>query len=237
MSMLFRLSKTARSADTSRAFRRLASPSRELHNLNAGAIFFRGLVTFDPSVIRINWKRINQNPLTRAGMWVRAIARRSIRETKKSRSMPGQPPHSHQGRGGKRSARGGENRPFKMIYSVPNMTYTSVMVGMVGFRASRPVPGVHEHGLSITQEVRTTKARAQRRIVVHSKTRRGHDKYRTRYLARRPVQYPERPFMYPALKKAAPSFPSMWNYMKNPNMPQAMSPPDMPVMWRNTLSR
>lgn len=233
-SNLFRLSRTARAVDTTRAVRRFASPTRELHNLNAGAVFFRGMVTFDPSIIRMNWKRINKNPLTRAGLLVRAIARRSIRETKKSASAPGRPPHSHSRFGSRRSARGGENRPFKMIYSIPNMTYTSVMVGMVGFNPARPIPGVHEHGLSITNEMRTDKAHASRKVIYKKKTRRGRERYRTRYLARRSVRYPARPFMAPALIIGSPKFASLWNYMTNPDMPKG--PPSLPAIWSQSLS-
>jgi hypothetical protein len=237
---LFRVSKTARSADASRALRRFASPTKDIHNLNVGAIYFRGLVTFDPSIIRINWKRINQHPLVRAGNLVKLIARRSIRDVssrKKPKPSPvGTPPRSRRQKSSRQtSGVGGESRPFKMIYSVPNMTYTSVMVGMVGFNPSRPVPGVHELGLSINQQVRTDKAHAIRRQVYRVKTRRGKIRYKTRYIGRKNIHYPIRPFMRPALHVARPQFASLWNYLNNPNMPK--TPPSFPTMWSSSVGR
>ncbi len=238
MASFFNISKTARSVDPGRSFRRAFGPERELHNLNAGAVFFRGMVTFDPSIIRMNWKRINQHPLVRAGNLVRAIARRSIRQTVRSPSRPGQPPHSHARRAA-RSPRGGENRPFKMIYSVPNLTYTSVMVGMVGFNARRPIPGVHEHGLTITNEFRARRGTPGARRITYARrtrTRAGYvNRPRTRWVVRRPHHYPERPFMYPALRAGRPRFASMWNYMTNPNMPK--TPPRPSFMWATSISR
>lgn len=236
---IFNVSKFARTVDLSRSVRRAFLPSGELHNLNAGAVFVRSMTTFDPSIIRMNWKRINQHPLTRAGNLVRAIARRSIRETKRTPSKRGTPPHSHVGYGRGRSARGGENRPFKMIYSIPNMTYTSVMVGMVGFNPSRPVPGVHELGLSITNEFRATKGTSGARRITYKKrvrTHSGYDrKFKTRWVVKRSQEYPERPFMAPALRRASPRFSSMWNYLTNPNMPKSV--PSTNFFWSSSFPR
>lgn len=163
-------------------------------------------VFFDRSIIKRNWNKINQSPLTKSGLLVRRIARGSIRRggKKKNPSKPGTPPRSH---------KQGKTPPFKMIYSVPNTIGTSVIIGMVGFGiapgATMPVPGLQEHG-----------GTARRRLFlkqtdfVHQNTKKTSGKYakkRTRYKAvKKVVRYPARPFMQPALQRARPSLPKMW---------------------------
>lgn len=157
---------------------------------------FTTMVFFDRSVIKTNWKKINQTPLTKAGLLVRRIARGSIRRGKKGGKpgRPGQPPKSRQA---------GSTPPFKMIYSVPSWFNTSVIVGMIGFGGSNPVPGLQEHGGTAMRWVsdKLDGGRDKRgRFTKHKRTR-----------SRRNINYPERPFMVPALGKAVPRLPLLWS--------------------------
>jgi len=156
------------------------------------------LIFFDRSVIRTNWKKINDRPLRRAGALVRKIARQSIRRVPYGKkrsglrySRPGSPPWS---RSGKRGA-----APFKLIFNLPYgpMGLTEI-IGMVGFGTGfgTPVPGLHEHG-----------GVARRKVFDRNSIQaRMSKKQRPRW---RSVYYPERPFMLPALKKAR-TLPQFW---------------------------
>lgn len=152
------------------------------------------LQMFDRSVIRRNWRRINESPLKKSGLLVRRIARGSIRRGGKSKrpSKPGTPPRSHWP---------GATPPFKMIFSVP--TRTNVMVGMVGFGgAGNPVPGLHEHG-----------GTANRKVFLRVKgggLSRSQFRGKSRKRITKRVVYEPRPFMLPALEKARPRLPKMW---------------------------
>ncbi len=154
------------------------------------------LTFFNRDIIRTNWRAINQNPMTRAGLLVRRIARNSIRHTP-NRQTPPNPP------GGFPRSRAA-SRPFKLIFSVPKITGTGVLVGMVGFN-SEGRPGWHEHGGSgrVLQPVWGW------RMV---RSRHGGFFRTRRLLAMRPVvaHYPARPFMYPALRRARPQIPGFW---------------------------
>ncbi len=151
---------------------------------------------FDRSIIRRNWRAINDTPLVRAGLLVRRIARGSIRRRSQKRgkpSPPGTPPRSRQP---------GSTPPFKMIFSLPNRSQTTVLVGMVGFGGTGPpVPGLQEHG-----------GRAVRVVWVmrQGRDRRGRFTRKRRRPTRRVVTYPPRPFMGPALRKTMPRFPKLW---------------------------
>lgn len=139
------------------------------------------LVTFDRSVIRSNWSRMNRRPLGRAGMLVRRIARGSIRRRKAGKYSPaGSPPFSHWP---------GGTPPFKMIYSVPDRLGTSEVVGMVGFGGSPPTPGLHEHGGTAVRGTFLTGPRKGQKLV---------------------ARYRPRPFMAPALKKGRDKMPQYW---------------------------
>lgn len=141
------------------------------------------LVTFDRSVIRRNWSRMNKRPLMRAGLLVRKIARGSIRRqpNRSKYSKPGRPPYSHDS----------GFAPFKLIYSVPDRLGTSEIVGMVGF-GNKAVPGLHEHGGTAPQHVFRAVAGKVKKV-------------RTRT-----ARYPARPFMSPALAKGRSKFPQYW---------------------------
>lgn len=170
-----------------------------------GVKFKPKIFYFGREVIRSNWNTMNKGPLTKSGNIVRRIARQSIRRRKRfisrggrlipNASPPGTPPFSHVA---------GRTPPFKMIYSLPIHLGTGVIVGMVGFNPSDPVPGLHEHGLPATRRIARYK-------------RRRFDKQGRRIIYRRPpkldvirAHYPKRPFMGPALDKAKSQLPTLW---------------------------
>lgn len=160
------------------------------------------VVTFDRSVIKRNWGAINESAGKKAGLLVRRIARNSLRQVKHGRPSPtGMPPHSHAWR---YMMRAGKRRrttaPLRLIYSVPEMMGARVIVGPVGFGDRQPVPEIHEKGLTVSRMVPKRGAKAQ--IDSHGRRRFQRE--------RRFVKYPARPFMLPALIKAAPQLPAMW---------------------------
>jgi len=144
---------------------------------------------FDTQIIRRNWNRINRTPLTRAGMLVRGIARRSIRRAgpKAKPSRPGTPPKSR-----------ATDAPLKRIFSVPNRYGTSVMVGPVGFGSFHPATGLHEHGGSASRKV------------FPNRTQTPFQPAGKAVLATKMVRFPPRPFMQPALMTALPKLPPLW---------------------------
>jgi len=152
---------------------------------------------FDRNVIKTRWPRFNKDPLQKAGNLVMRIARGSIRRRSKLRgkpSMPGSPPYSRQP---------GSTPPFKMIFSLPMRLGTSVIVGMVGFGGQPAVPGLQEHGgRAIRRVFQNLGKQRSRRTGRFTKTRISYK--------RENVRYPERPFMFPALKRARAALPSLW---------------------------
>ncbi len=150
------------------------------------------MVFFDRSVIRTNWGKINNGPAKKAGLYIKKLARQSIKRGRPTKTLqrrpsrPGKPP---------KSWKKGATPPFKMIYSLPQGN-AQVVVGMVGFGGtSDPVPGLHEHS-----------GKARRKVYPRSKNSVGGKRLRINVTAR----YPKRPFMLPALKKGAPKLPLMW---------------------------
>jgi hypothetical protein len=181
------------------------------------------LVMFDRSIFRKNWKKINEGPQKKAGLYVRKIAIRSIRRGKKKPSKPGTPP---------RTRAAGD--PMRRIYSVPMRGGRGVIVGALklsGVSRGEPVPGLHEHGGDKTIEV--IDPAAKKRVIAKQPTTEGqrkafHKLARAKdprvelYLRqnraklealrkRKSVSFPERPFMAPALQKALPKLPAMWS--------------------------
>lgn len=162
---------------------------------------------FDRNILRHKWPRWNKNPLEKAGNLVRKIARGSIRRIGQRKgspflhkqntySKPGRPPYSRQP---------GAVPPFKMIYSVPQKLGTSVIIGMVGFNSkANPIPGLMEHGGTVTRNV-WQKAPGQQR-------RRGNQirAFPNLIMVKKTVHYAERPFMFPALRKAQRKLPRLW---------------------------
>lgn len=153
---------------------------------------------FDRNVIKTRWPKFNKSRLQHAGNLVMRIARGSIKRRRKLRgkpSAPGTPPYSRQP---------GSVPPFKQIFSVPYRLGTSVIVGMVGYGSPNPAPGLQEHGGSAVRNVYSRNAFANHRL--RKIRNRGS---RVTY-QRRLVKYPERPFMWPALKKAREALPHLW---------------------------
>lgn len=149
---------------------------------------------FNRNVIRTNWGRINADPLQKAGVYVMRVARGSIKRRKKSRPSPaGTPPFSH---------KAGKTPPFKMIYSVPFRLGTSVIVGMVGFGANPPPPGLQEHGGSAQRKVFTNLGRKRLKSGRFGKKRFSYK--------RKLVKYPQRAFMEPALLRSRAVLPRFW---------------------------
>lgn len=162
------------------------------------AFKFKGMAFFDRSIIKTNWKAINENPLKKAGLLVRKVARQSIRRAKKGgKSGPaGSPP---------RSRLAGSTPPFKMIYSVPE-GFTRVVVGMVGFASKgTPVPGLQEHGGTASRWV------FEKKQDKGDRNRKGHFKKARNKRVKKSVRYPKRPFMEPALEKTQDKLPGLWS--------------------------
>jgi hypothetical protein len=164
--------------------------------------------TFDRKIIHRNWSRINESAGKKAGLLVRRIARNSLRQVAHGRpSPPGMPPHSHawswQGKPG-----GGRRRttaPLRLIYSLPERMGSRVIVGPVGFGDVTPVPEIQERGLAIMRRVPRRGWRAG--------STSPNVPYRSRRvfaMESRLASYPPRPFMLPALVRAAPRLPAMW---------------------------
>lgn len=162
------------------------------------------MVYFDRSIIKRNWKRINTNPLHRAGQMVRKVARGSIRPRKRRpkgqrmKEKPSKAPNPPFSRA--------PGKPFKRIFNVPNKLGTSEIVGMMGFGkapgSTMPVPGLHEHGGS-----------AVRRVFVKShqrRTKKGRFGKNVMKPVRKLVRYPKREFMKPALAKVRKNMPHLW---------------------------
>lgn len=172
---------------------------------------------FDRSIVRTNWRKINRGPMSKAGNFVKVIAKRSIRRAGKSKktgrrtrkpSPAGRPPKT-------RAA----GDPFRLIFSIPVRGGTSAVVGMVGFKRSRqPTPGLHEHGGRVQRTLiertgggrekktgRFRKSKTRGRWV----TRQGQRRFIPKKVTKM-VSYPVRDFMKPALIKAAPKLPTFW---------------------------
>lgn len=170
---------------------------------------YRTMFTFDKSIIKRNWKAINEGPLKRAGLLARRIERQSIRKdiTKKQNpSKPGRPPKSrHPG------------HPFRMIYSIPNPLDTSVIIGHVGFYGGQTAMQIQEFGeqVRISTVIPRTKKwqikdpvkRAKVAAAFRSgKLKRPKPQPRTTKI----IKMPERPFALPALEKTAKRLPELW---------------------------
>lgn len=168
------------------------------------SVSMKGFTTFDRNVFKTRWKRINESPMKKAGLFVRKTAIRSIRKipklTKKGKptkpSKPGKPPRSR-----------GSGDPLRKIFSVTTSLGTRTIVGPVGFTAkgkggdTTTVPELHEKG-----------GRARRGILktITGGEKRGKGRKRRTKFVFQTVRYRKRPFMVPALEKTAPKFPALW---------------------------
>lgn len=180
---------------------------------------------FDRSIFHKNWKKINETPAKRAGMYVRKTAIRSIRKDRSKSKRPSKP-----GRPPKTRAAG---EPMRRIYSVPYGRRGGVIVGAVklsGTSRGEPVPGLHEHGgaktievfygegqkVVITKRPSTERQRQAFRALAKSSDSRvqpylRQERARTELAKRRKaVTFPKRPFMGPALERSLPKLPKMW---------------------------
>lgn len=168
---------------------------------------------FDRNIFRKNWKKINDTPLKKAGLYVRKIAIQSIRrdQSKSKRpSKPGRPPKTR-----------ASGDPIRRIFSVPSGGGVIVGAVKLSSRSSEAVPGLHEHGGSrsayeLLEPERNRPTTAGQRAAFRKLVLAG-DSRVTAYLRqnkRKPrkirVSYPPRPFMAPALEKALPKLPEMW---------------------------
>lgn len=189
------------------------------------ALRTKTLVMFDRSIFHRNWRKINETPAKRAGMYVRKTAIRSIRKDRSKSKRPSKP-----GRPPKTRAAG---EPMRRIYSVPYGRKGGVIVGAVklsGTSRGEPVPGLHEHGGTKTEEVfygegqkvvilkrpsterqrKAFRALAQAgdsRVQPYLRQSRASTEIAKR---RKAVTYEARPFMGPALERSLPKLPKMW---------------------------
>jgi len=196
------------------------------------ALRTKTLVMFDRSIFHKNWKKINETPAKRAGLYVMKAAQRSIRKDRSKSKRPSKP-----GRPPKTRAAG---EPMRRIYSVPYGRKGGVIVGAVKLRGKSrgaPVPGLHEHGLDAVIDVldrrpgRDDKGRYTSRIAKRPTTEAQRRAFRAMALAsdrrvaeynarrrmkieamkeRKRVNFPKRPFMGPALERSLPRLPKMW---------------------------
>jgi len=162
----------------------------------------RAITQLDRAVIRTNWRRINETPMKRAGLMVRRIARGSIR--RRSASKPKAKRKPSPGGQAPRSWVDSKTPPMKMIFNQAlSMADLAQIVGMVGFGGQgTPVPQLHEEGGTVRRRV--FMLGAQRR------TKKGRFGKRVSVPVFKTVHYEPRPFMNPALQKAAPKLPFLW---------------------------
>lgn len=189
------------------------------------ALRTKTLVMFDRSIFHKNWKKINETPAKRAGMYVRKTAIRSIRKDRSKSKRPSKP-----GRPPKTRAAG---EPMRRIYSVPYGRRGGVIVGAVKLSSKsrgEPVPGLHEHGGDKTVEfidpkekklvmLRRPTTEAQRKsfrklaVARDSRAEPHLRKNRAKLESLRKktrAHYEARPFMGPALERSLPKLPKMW---------------------------
>ena len=164
---------------------------------------------FDRSMIKRNFKRINNNPLARASAIVMRKARGSIKRRgqgnrvksnwDRKASPAGSPPFSW-GRG--------TSPPFKMIRFAPaGVLGSAFMVGMIGFGGATPTPELMEHGGSAPRTIITQAG------FKHQTSRKKHGRFAKRIKGkrvRRVIRYPKRPFMFPALISTRTQMPHLW---------------------------
>lgn len=181
----------------------------------------KGIFTFDRQIIRSNWRAINESPAKKAGLLIRRIALNSLKLVKHGRpSAPGKPPHSHAWRFTNKGGKPAKTKPpLKLIYSVPELLGSRVVVGPVGFN-SLGVPGRLEHGATFPLSVR-------QRWALLNRIKRGDKSVPRQFRAKaraaaisigdipQTATIAPRPFMGPALTKARPKLPPLWRHSLN----------------------
>jgi hypothetical protein len=141
--------------------------------------------------------------LSRFGAVVRRVAQTSMRY-RKSASPPGSPPSAHKSKrlaALKKAGRAKHNGALlrELLFFAYDPKTASVVVGPLGFKArGTPVPALHEHG----GERQANKGES---MLAKGKRRRPGGA-EVVSLAGKTLRYPPRPFMRPALDKAAPKF-------------------------------
>lgn len=168
---------------------------------------------FGRQVIRSNWKKLATHPLSRIGNIIKSNARSKIgRLTKKATTPPrpaGSPPRMRS-----------PKKEFKLIFSIPQ-DLSSVIVGMVGFGGSTPIPGLQEHGGTVQRTVsvlggskhkhtRKTSGKYAKRLQTKKFRTVGGRVTATPIRKRAMVKLPPRPFMAPAFERAKPKIPPIW---------------------------
>ena len=163
---------------------------------------YRMFTEFDRNIFKKNWKKINETPFKRAGLWIRRTAIRSLRKprgkksaTRNKPSHAPQPPYS----------RMEPQHPMRRIFSVPNLLGTNVVVGPIWLGSNPPVPAIHEHGLAVVRNVIVDRGNV-------SRNNRGHYQRGRPIRGRKIINYPKRQFMQRALDKAIIRnvLPPMW---------------------------
>lgn len=164
---------------------------------------------FDRKIIKTNWKKINRNPLQKGGMLVRTISRGMIKRAKYRTKTGKATKVNPAGQPFKSRAPGA---PMKLIFTVPS-GIASQIVGIVGFGnavGGQPIPGLHEHGGTVGNKLVLERTEEFK----HKSTRKTHGKFAAKVvktkLVRKTVTYPARPVMRPALRKAIPKLPELW---------------------------
>ena len=145
-----------------------------------------------PRVLRAV-KRANRQNLARAGAFIRVAARSSIRK-RKTVSLPGNPPHAHEG------------SLKRLILFGYDEAAESVVIGPVAFKR-----GEAPHLLEFGGSVFARKGRLVR-VTGRGRDRRGrYTKARHKRLATGTrLTYAPRPFMGPALEQERPQLPKLW---------------------------
>lgn len=172
----------------------------------------RMLYTFDKSIIKRNWSKINESPIKRAGLLARTIERGLIRkDTSRSQrpSKPGRPPKSR-----------ATGHPFRKIYSVPNYLETSAVVGHVGWKPGLTAMEIQEFGKTV--RIRRPQFPSRQRItdpVRRAKIRQlflsGKIKSKPTQIVTEMVKMPERPFALPTTQRVAKRMPALWKNSVN----------------------
>jgi hypothetical protein len=183
------------------------------------ALRTKTLVMFDRSIFHKNWKKINETPAKRAGMYVRKTAIRSIRKDRSKSKRPSKP-----GRPPKTRAAG---EPMRRIYSVPYGRRGGVIVGAVKLSSKsrgEPVPSKLEYGgtvrvleLKKIKRYSTRPTTAKQRAAFRLLAQMSDPRVVAYFRQNRDETYEEtdrriaaRPFMGPALERSLPKLPKMW---------------------------
>jgi len=158
---------------------------------------------------RKNWKRINEGPLKKIGLYARRVEINLIRKDtsrKQTPSKPGKPPKSRY-----------PGHPFKKIFSDVNAWETNVVIGHKNLSGAKQTPmQIHEFGENI-RTILTPIPRNRKKIKdpihrarVRELFKSGRIKSRQLPRVGRTVKMPARPFALPTVRITARKMPEMW---------------------------